>query len=235
MSTFIQLRASIQNLFGTNSVEYETEINRAINETIWEIDADNPQAPHLEGNATPTCTVGAILVTSGIPSDYDHMVNIYLIDPTDSKSRFPLEFLSRKLWNEKRLFDAGNQRPTHYNIWNNNLYVGPPPDKLYTINEDYYAYNIELTTDAQTTKITDLYPRWEHVILTGAIAKIHAFQRSDDQMVAMSLAKYESAKSRFRAWVRRNEDKAPESTRFRSWKEHAGSHNPYLDQLATQA
>lgn len=234
MSTFQELQNSVTNYFGSTSSEYTTEVQRAINEAIWEIDSENPEAPHLQGNATPTTTVGTIAVTSGIPTDYDHTMNMYLIDPDDSKARYPLKFLSRKLWNEERLFDAGNSKPTHYSIWDGSLYVGPPPDKAYTLNHDYYAFNTELTTGAQTTKLTDHYERWEHVILLGAIAKIHSYQRTDEQMVQKSLLEYENAKSRFRAWVRRNEDKAPESSRMRGWKERNLEKNPFLDTLAHQ-
>tara|TARA_R100001480_G_scaffold18283_2_gene27740 strand:+ start:19619 stop:20326 length:708 start_codon:yes stop_codon:yes gene_type:complete len=234
MSTFQQLQDSVANVFGVASSAYITEIKRAINETIFEIDDNNPQAEHLQASSTATTTVGTILVTDALASDYDHTLNSYLIDPTDSKARFPLEFLDRSRWNEERLFDQPNGVPRFYNIWSGAYYIGPPPDKAYTLTHDYYTFNTELTGNSDTTKITDTYPRWEKVILKGAIAKIHAFQRVDDQMIANSAQAYQFELSRFRAWVRRNYDRAQESTRIRGWKEHSFNRNPVLSLLQSQ-
>lgn len=235
MSTFQELQNKISNVFGVSSSEYTDEIKRAINESIFEIDSELPMSPHLQATSTAaTTTVGTITVTSGIPSDFDHILNLYLTDPSDNESRFPLIFLDRKRWNEERLFDRDNSRPTHYNIWNATLQVGPPPDQAYPVTMDYFKYSTELSNPTDTTSITSSYPRWEHVIIKGAVAKIHRFQRTDNQMIVTTEADYRSSLARFKAWVRRNFDKAPEATRIRGWKENYNHRNPVLDIITNQ-
>jgi len=165
-------------------------------------------------------------VTSGLPADFDHQLDLALM--IDSKLQPPLTYIDPRDWNDARLFEQNNTFPTHYTIWNNALLVGPPPDKAYPVTLNYYAFDTELTTNAQTCKLTDRYPRWEYVIIQGAVSKMQQYLATDERAIDRDLALYEQYKAQFRAWGRRNIDKRPESGRVKAWYEKKRRVNPLI-------
>lgn len=217
MSTFLELKNKVIAKFGASDSEFLDELNRSLNATIAEINAENPEAPHLQSTSTFTCTVGTSAVTSGIPSDFDHQLNAYI--SVSGKNSPPLTYKSRKEWNIDRPYELGDSEPKFYNIWNNTLYLAPKPDKAYTGTLDYYSFDSELTNDTDTAKLTDRYPRWEHLIFKGTVAKMNEFLESDDRAIDRSRADYEFSTKRFRSWIRKNFDKSPESSRIKGWRE----------------
>ena len=227
MSNFKALQDEVLEHFGLNDAEARDVVKKAINDSIWEMDAELPESPHQDGTKSITTTVGASLVTDGVPDDYDHIINIYLKD-SDGKQKIPLINVSRQQWNIDRKFDLGNGTPSDYNIYNGNLYIAPVPDQAYTGTIEYYEYDTELVNDGDTCKLTDKYARWEHVIIKGAKAKVHAWQRTDQRMIELSLVKYANAITRFRAWIKRNINKSPNASRVRGWKEFTVKSTPLV-------
>jgi hypothetical protein len=227
MSSFQEIQNDVMNHFGASDLEFRDEIKIAINDVIAEINDECPQAQHTEKTATFTTTLGTSAVTSGIPTDFDHLSSIYLID-SNGKYQPPLIYLSRTEWQNNRLFDMDNSQPTHYNVWDGVLYVSPKPDKAYTGYIDYYIYDSELTLDADTCDLTDHYSRWERVIRMGAIARGHQYLATDTQMINISEIKYREGIRRFRAWIRKKYPKSPEASRMKSWKEQQYRNSPLL-------
>lgn len=217
MSTFLQIKNKIITKFGANDSEFLDELNRALNDTITEINAENPESPHLQTTSTFTCTASTSAVTSGIPSDFDHQLNAYIT--VNGKVQPPLIYLSRKEWNIKRPYELGDSEPKFYHIWNNTLYLGPKPDQGYSGSLDYYSFDDTLVDDTDTCKLSDRYPRWELLIFKGTVAKMYEFLDSDDKAIDRSRADYEFTTKRFRSWIRKNFDKSPESSRIKCWKE----------------
>lgn len=226
MSTFRQLQNKILNFFQGEDEELRTEVKDAINETIWEINSENPNSIHAQASSSITLTAGTSTVSSGVPSDFDRTLRLYIVVAGENKR--PLVFLDRSQWLSERLFDLGNSVPTHYNIFNGVLYVGPPPDSAYSGTLEYYKTDSELSDNDDTGNLTSEYPRWERIILRGAKAKIHQYLASDSQMISLSSRDYEVAKARFKQWTRRNLDKSPESSRIKNWTEVKRRTNPLL-------
>ena len=79
MSTFKQLQDDVLNYFGGQDAEIKDEIKRAINETMWDINAEVPRSIHLEKTETFTTTVGTTTVTDGLPSNFDHILSISIL------------------------------------------------------------------------------------------------------------------------------------------------------------
>jgi hypothetical protein len=226
MSTFLELKNKITTIFGANDQTFEDELERAINTSIAEINTETPESPHLQSTATFTTTVGASNVTSGIPSDFDHQLSLYLT--VNGQNQPPLVYLSKKEWDEKRITEQGNSEPRFYTIWNNTLYLAPKPDQIYTGTIDYYSFDTELTNDTDTCKLSARYPRWEYVIVQGAITKMHEFLQSDDKAMVRTFNQFQYSLGRFRSWVRKNFDKSTESSRVKCWKESMNISNPLV-------
>jgi len=216
VSDFRTLQDRVLNHFGYQDSEARDECKNRINETIDEIEAEIPRALHTQGTDTFTTTSGTSAVSSAFPSDYDHIHSVYLT--VSGEKQVPLGFLNRRQWNERRLFENEGE-PTHYNIWDGVLYLGPKPDDTYTGTIDYYKFSTELSGDTDTTLITDHYKRWEHAIFKGAKAKMYEYQGTDGQLIQKADIEYRRALNLFRAWVNRNLNKSPESSRIRGWKE----------------
>ena len=223
MSTFKQLQDKLINFFGALDIEIKNEIKESINDTIWEINNENPRSIHLQESYNITLTQGSTTVTNGIPSDYDHILSIYLI--VSGKKNPPLFFLSKQEWNLLRIFDLSNTTPSHYTIWDNTLLVAPPPDSAYSGVVDYYQFDSELTNDGDTCKLTSKYPRWEYLLISGVKSKIYDYLGSDQQMIDKSFIKYQNNLKRFRAWTHRNLNGSPNATRIKGWKEIISNFN----------
>lgn len=227
MSSFQTIQNDVMNHFGANDTEFRDEIKLAINDVIAEINDEIPQAQHTEKTTTATTTVGVSALTGGVPADFDHISSIQLID-SNGKYMAPLIYLSRTDWQNLRLYDLGNGMPTHYNVWDGVLYLGPKPDAAYSVSIDYYIFEAALSADADTCDLTDHYARWERVIRMGAIARGYQYLASDSQMIQISELKYREGIKRFRAWIRKVYKKSPEASRIKGWKELQFRTNPLL-------
>ena len=216
MADFRTIQDDVLNHFGYQDSEARDEVKNRINDTIAEINSMLPRALHQEKTGSFTTTASQSNVTDGIPTDLDHVHSVYLTVSDDKQ--VPLTNLNRRMWNEMRLF-LSEAEPTHYNIWDGVLYLGPTPDKAYTGNIDYYAFTATLTDDTDTSAITDHYARWEHVIFKGTKAKIYEYQGTDGQLIQKSDIEYRRALNEFRSWVNRNINRPPDASRVRGWKE----------------
>jgi len=228
MSTFQSLQNKVLDFFGAADAEMREEVKEAINDVIAEINDEVPYAKHTQATDTFTLTQGSTTVT-GIPaSDYDHVLRIYLT--VLSRAQAPLTYLTYSEWNNRRLYDLGNDIPTHWTYWNNVFYVGPPPDSAYSGTMDYYKFDTALSADSDTGLLTDLYSRWERIIIEGAKARIHEYLATDEDMIQRANNKYQYGIRRFRSWTRRNLNKDPDATRVRNWKErryNVATSSPY--------
>lgn len=227
MSTFQTIQNDVMNHFGASDTEFREEIKLAINDVIAEINDEVPQAQHTEKTATFTTTSGTSAVTSGVPSDFDHVCSIQLVD-SNGKYQPPLVYLSRADWHALRLYDMDNSQPTHYNVWDGTLYLAPKPDSAYTGYIDYYIYEAALSNDSDTCDLTDHYARWERLIRMGAIARGYQYLATDAQMINISEMKYREGIKRFRAWIRKVYKKSAEASRIKGWKESNYLTNPLL-------
>ncbi len=221
MSDFRTLQDRVLNHFGYQDSEARDEVKNAINEVIAEIESQIPRALHTQKSDTFTTTANTSAVPSAFPSNYDHVLSIFLT--VDGTKQTPLIALTRQVWNERRLFDSAGV-PSHYNIWDGVLYLGPKPDEAYTGHIDYYSFDTALSGDTDTSAITDHYSRWEHVIFKGAKAKIYEYQGTDAQLIQKSDIEYQRAINQFRAWINRNLNRTPEASRVRGWKEALRRH-----------
>ena len=218
MSTFSDLRTRIQNFFGVSDTEATTVINDSINDILQDINAEVPQSEALQASTTFTLTVGATQIPSFPPSNLGRVLDIF-VDDTDGNRRRPLEFITRKTWNEQRYFDLGNSIPAYYTIWDSNFHVAPKPNSAYTGGADYFKFDTALSGSTDTRSLTDTYSRWERVLIQGVKSKMYEFFQDDQSMIDLSFKKYQFELSRFRAWSRRNFDQSMDASRIRNWKE----------------
>jgi len=114
-----------------------------------------------------------------LPSDFGHIIGgISIVDVDDSSTYPPLVKISKEhydeLYHDRILSDAGDvstDRPRHFCIYAEQVYLGPVPDKT------TYKYQINYTTEDSTdiTSDTTSVPftdKWRYYVRSGVLNQL---------------------------------------------------------------
>lgn len=176
-STRAELRARIIRTF--RRTDKDTEINEAINDTIFEMYGIYQQRKTSQQLYVPTVIN---------QEDYalpDHLLRINhpirCIDPSEdnsSSNHYPMRFITKDEYdvlepapNVATIVDT--DQPTHYTIWKNCILVHPLPDDVYNleINCAIDPTNLPLSADIDECLFDK---RWDETIAAGTLSRIFA-------------------------------------------------------------
>jgi hypothetical protein len=98
------------------------------------------------------------------------------------------EYQSRHRASDANMVSTSYAQPERiYRTQQSKFGVSPPPDKAYTVQYTYFSFPTDLSTATDTTIIP---PRFEHVLIEGAMVFMMRF-RSNDSAVAYHLKKFQ--------------------------------------------
>lgn len=96
-----------------------------------------------------------------LPATWSRPYELWYLHPT-SGDRVVVDFLLKQEFTRNYPDPTDRDLPAHFTVWGTSLYLGPTPDRVLTINRDYYAILAELSADGDTNAFTT--NAWEAVL-----------------------------------------------------------------------
>jgi hypothetical protein len=131
-----------------------------------------------ESYSTSIAAVGDYRLS--LPSDFGHIIgSVSITDPDTDESYPPLAKISKEhydeLYHDRLLADAGNintDRPRHFCIYAEQIYLGPVPDKItYKYQFNYTTENsTDIVAGATAVPFTD---KWRYYVRAGVLSQLY--------------------------------------------------------------
>lgn len=113
-----------------------------------------------------------------LPSDWSRPHTLWYRHPTTGAVVF-LDLLSKERFDLTHPDAARQGLPSAYTIWGSTLQLGPTPDRVLTLNRNYYTILADLSADGDTNGLTQDY--WEG-LLWGALVEAEPYLLEDARL-----------------------------------------------------
>lgn len=176
-STLSDLRSRVIETFRRS--DKNTEINRAINDTIFEMYGIYQQRKIADQLYVPTVVDQEDYALPDYLVRINHPVRI--IKPSensDSSDHYPLRFITKDEYDSLEpapnvATKSGQDQPTHYCIWKNCILVHPLPDAVYNLEINCFIDPADVPLAADIDECL-FDKRWDETIAAGALTRVFA-------------------------------------------------------------
>lgn len=157
----VQRRANDSSFSSTEITDFLNDVQReVVSRHAW---------PFMEKSVDGPLTVGS--ETYDAQTDMDVSLDAFLIDPTDTKIVYNLNYLPQDEFFEKYPNPSAqdNNIPTEWTLFAGNITFNYPPDKAYTFRQRYYKTPTALSSN---TDVPEVPERYKEVLMRGMLARV---------------------------------------------------------------
>ena len=156
---FGELKTTLGAWFGANAVRLHPDIrgdilNIAQRELCRRLDL-------RYNEVSDTFSTVANDPTYDLPATWSRPYRLWYLD-TETDGRVTVDFLLKEEFDTRFPDPTQTGKPTYYTVWGSSLYLGKTPDRVITMNRDYYAILADLAADGDTNGLTT--NAWEAVL-----------------------------------------------------------------------